>query len=156
MSKNCVECNSSIADHVFNYSIDYFGVPLCRTHQNWVRNMPTETTDEAIALYFELKSRGIPAELEKHDGYKTIDIAVTQAKINIEIDGSHHNWQAKQALSDLRRTYHSFKKGYFTLRIPNSLVRNHFEETADMIEEILAINRDKVLSTHRYKFSKRN
>lgn len=95
----------------------------------------------------------MPAEIEKFDGFKKIDIAVTHAKVNIEIDGSQHNWQAKQALADLQRTYYSFKKGYFTLRIPNSLVHNYLDQTADMITEILNESRTKIIS--KYKYAKR-
>jgi very-short-patch-repair endonuclease len=35
------------------------------------------------------------------DGYKTIDIAVTHARVNIEVDGLHHNFEPDQALADL-------------------------------------------------------
>ncbi len=151
MSKKCLECNNNIEPPVYNYSTSNFGIPLCISHQNWVRNMPDETTDEALSLYFALKLRGVPAEIEKFDGHKTIDIAVTHAKVNIEIDGSHHNWKPQQALADLKRTYFSFKKGYLTLRIPNSLVRNHLDETADLITEILVENRSKIAPTYKYK-----
>ena len=79
----------------------------------------------------------VPAELEKWDGFKTIDIAVTDAKVNIEVDGLHHNYSHNQALSDLKRTYYSFKKGYLTLRIPNTLIEWSVDETADYITEFL-------------------
>jgi len=49
----------------------------------------------------------------ERDGYKHIDIAIPEAKINIEIDGVHHNYNAQQALSDLKRTYYSFKKIFY-------------------------------------------
>ncbi|MGV3538350.1 MAG: DUF559 domain-containing protein [Rufibacter sp.] len=94
---------------------------------------------EAIRLYFALKNRGVPAQLEKFDGFKHIDIAIPEAKVNIEVDGGHHNYNTKQALADLKRTYFSFLKGYLTVRIPNSLVYNDevLEETADFIVGIL-------------------
>ena len=81
--------------------------------------------------------RNVPAELEKYDGYKTIDIAVTDAKVNIEVDGAHHNYDHRQALADLQRTYFAFKKGYLTLRIPNSLVKSNLNDTADYITQFL-------------------
>jgi len=142
----CLECDCSINNDVFKYSTYNFGVPLCRSHQNWVRNQLTQssTTEEAITLYFALKEYGVPAELEKHDGYKTVDIAIEEAKVHIEIDGGHHNYSSRQALSDLKRTYHSFKKGYFTLRIPNSLVHYNLEETVEYVVELLELNRRRV------------
>jgi very-short-patch-repair endonuclease len=97
---------------------------------------PSKITLEAQALYYALKDRGIPVELERHDGYKTIDISIPSAKINIEVDGAHHNLNSEQALADLKRTYYSFLEGYYTLRIPNSLLRSHLEETTEYISGI--------------------
>jgi very-short-patch-repair endonuclease len=97
---------------------------------------PSKTTLEAQALYYALKDRGIPVELEKFDGFKTIDIAIPLAKINIEVDGIHHNANSDQALADLKRTYYSYLEGYFTLRIPNSLLRSNLEETTQYIAEM--------------------
>ncbi len=138
----CLECEIYIDSRVDNYSLDNFGIPLCRSCQDWVRYAEYHSTPESLSLYFELRKRKVPAELEKFDGNKTIDIAVVQAKVNIEVDGQQHNYNPQQALADLKRTYHSFKKGYFTLRIPNSLVQNHIEDTADLITDILNISAD--------------
>jgi hypothetical protein len=140
----CLECNCSIPPNVYHYSTKNFGVPLCRGHQDWIDNH--KATDYAIALYFALKERGVPAELEKFDGHKTIDIAIVEAKVNIEIDGSHHNLDSNQARADLRRTLFSFKKGYFTLRIPNSLIRaDLIDDIVDDIVEMLVIGRKRAL-----------
>lgn len=111
--------------------------------------MESTSTLEAVQLYFALKERGVPAELEKYDGFKHIDIAITKAKVNIEVDGGHHNYNNRQALSDLKRTYHSFLKGYLTLRIPNSLVREHLEETADYLTDFLVENRERLKPAHK-------
>ncbi|WP_343522035.1 DUF559 domain-containing protein [Pedobacter sp.] len=121
-------------------------------HQKWVKQQELVSTVPAMSLYFALKERGVPAQLEKFDGYKHTDIAIPQAKVNIEVDGGHHNYSNKQALSDLKRTYHSFLKGYLTLRIPNSLVQYHLEETADHITEMLNVNRSRIVkSSSRFK-----
>lgn len=97
-----------------------------------------------IELYLSLKFRGVPAELEKCDGHKTIDIAVVDAKVNIEVDGPQHNYKCEQALSELSRTFYSFQKGYLTLRIPNTLIRKNLEETADCITEFLKLSKGKI------------
>lgn len=138
----CLECNNTISTRVFQFSIKKFGIPLCMNDQEWLEQMEEKSTTETIMLYFALKEKGVPAELEKYDGYKHIDIAVTDAKVNIEVDGQHHNFSRKQALTDLKRTYHSFRKGYLTLRIPNSLVSDpyHLAETADYIVAFLNEN----------------
>jgi hypothetical protein len=140
---NCVECNKPIDKAVFYYSIEVFDFPLCRNHQEWIRNLDAKTTDEAIYLYLALRECGVPAVLEKADEYKTVDIAIEEAKVHIEVDGMHHNFDSKQAMSDLKRTFHSFKKGYFTLRIPNPLIRYHLEDTVDWIIELLHIGRKR-------------
>lgn len=139
----CVECNSRINESVFEYSLNNFSHPFCIPCQGWFKDVLvfSSATDEAIELYFALKRRGVPAMLEKNDGYKTIDIAVPDAKVNIEVDGMHHNYSPQQAMSDLNRTLYSLKKGFLTLRIPNSLVRTHLEETADKITELLVVNK---------------
>jgi len=143
--EKCHNCGIFIDESVFRYSINNFGVPLCIPCQNWIKDIEQCTTNEARRLYFALKQRGVPAELEKFDGYKCIDIAIPKAKINIEVDGQHHNFDSKQALSDLKRTYYSFLKGFYTLRIPNSLVYNDkvLNETADYIVEILNISNNR-------------
>jgi len=143
--ENCLECGCTLSIGVSKYSYELFGIPLCREHQDWVKKLEPSVTGEAIRLYFALRQRGVPAELEKWDGYKHIDIAIVEAKVNIEVDGVHHNLDTAQALADLKRTYHSFLKGYLTLRIPNALVRTdyHLEETADYIVGFLIENRNR-------------
>lgn len=137
----CLECNQYLTEGVIEFSINNFGITLCMQHQEWIRNMQSQTTFETIRLYFALKKRGVPAQMEKFDGYKHIDIAIPEAKVNIEVDGRQHH-DNRQALADLKRTFHSFVKGYFTLRIPNSLVYddNILEETAQYIVDLLNEN----------------
>ncbi len=153
MSTNCLQCGCYLNPVVFNYSTSNFGVPLCIPDQKWIQSMEGNCTLESIQLYFALKERGVPAELEKFDGFKHIDIAITEAKVNIEVDGGHHNFNNRQALADLKRTYFSFLKGYLTLRIPNSLVREHLDETADYLTDFLVESRTRVQTKHR-KFRK--
>jgi len=142
---DCYNCFSKVDEKVFHYSNQTFGIILCKSCQEWFRSILdfTSATDEAIGLYFALKHRGVPAILEKNDGFKTIDIAVPDAKVNIEVDGRHHNFDACQALRDLERTLHSYRKGYSTLRIPNSLVKYYLNQAADKITEYLIVSRDK-------------
>lgn len=147
---NCLECNSIISYNEFSYSVEKFNIPLCIGHQEWLSGMQTISTHETIRLYFALKIRGVPAEMEKYDGFKRIDIAITEARINIEVDGGHHNYSNQQALLDLKRTYFSFLKGYYTIRIPNSLVYNEdvLNETADCIVGILNESLNKNYGLH--------
>lgn len=114
------------------------GIDNWRIHRKipFNRNKPTP---EAQKLGRLLESYGWKVELEKFDGYKHIDIAITEAKVNIEVDGNQHNLNPKIAFADLERTYYSFKKGFITLRIPNILMRDNttIEETAKFIDKFL-------------------
>lgn len=141
----CLHCHRHIDQKVYNFSTGKYKYPLCIPCQEWYETKPVKTTPEAIELYLSLKLRGVPAELEKFDGYKTIDIAVVDARVNIEVDGPQHNYKYEQALSDLKRTLYSFQKGYLTLRIPNTLINNNLEETADSITDFLKLSKLKIL-----------
>ncbi|MDH6309805.1 hypothetical protein M2451_002011 [Dysgonomonas sp. PFB1-18] len=142
---NCLECNCTISEQVHDFSNRKYGISLCIPHQQWLEDVEKISTWQTITLYFALKTRGVPAELEKFDGFKHIDIAITDARVNLEIDGGHHNYDTKQAMADLKRTYYSFLKGFLTLRIPNSLICNNdiIEETADFIVKFLNENNRK-------------
>jgi len=138
---NCIICNKDLylESALRRYSLKNYGVILCREHQTWIEDAKQESSFFALRLFFALKIRNIPAILEKFDGFKHIDIAIPQAKINIEVDGVHHNFDSKQALSDLKRTCYSLLKGYTTIRIPNSLVYKNetLEETAEYLTELI-------------------
>jgi very-short-patch-repair endonuclease len=134
---SCIDCGATLQQPVYRYSTTQLGLPLCLACQEEFKEKSQKSTKDALDLYLALRRRGVPAELEKWDGHKTIDIAVTEARVNIEVDGMQHNFNPQQALADLKRTFFAFKKGYLTLRIPNSLVRCHLEQTADFITEFL-------------------
>jgi len=108
--KKCIAvCTAIVIDEkVYTYSTTNYDFELCYTCQSSI-NL-NNSTEEATRLYLSLKRRGVPAELEKYDGYKTIDIAVVDARVNIEVDGHQHVSNPKQALSDLKRTYFSLQK----------------------------------------------
>jgi very-short-patch-repair endonuclease len=105
--------------------------------QKWLRHQLKHTTSEVVDLYFALKQRGFEPDLEKFDGHKHVDIVFERPKLHIEVDGIQHNQSSKQALSDLKRTFHSMIEGYITLRIPNQLVRNELNQTADYLVEYI-------------------
>ena len=141
---NCCHCHEAISPKVYSFSVENYELALCIPCQEDFKTRCQKATPLAIALFKKLKIRGVPAELEKWDGTKTIDIAVTDAKVNIEVDGGQHNFNADQAMRDLLRTLLAFKKGYLTLRIPNSLVKYNLEQTADLITEFLRESKEQL------------
>ena len=134
----CVECSKWMPDNVYDYSLDKFGVPLCRPCQN--RLKASSATSEARMLYLALKQHGIQAELEWSDGYKTIDIAILKHRLYIEVDGRQHKFNNKQAFSDLWRTYYAHRDGFTTLRIPNTMVRENIGDTVECLLKFLKTN----------------
>lgn len=148
MGYYCYDCEEDISEKEAKYSKQNFGKYLCRDCQedyDKIKSSPRKSetikpksTPEAERLYVALKKKGIPVTLEKWDGYKHIDLAISKAKLNIEVDGAHHNFKSEQALSDLKRTAHSLNKGYETIRIPNSLIKDdiRFKETVEYIIRI--------------------
>src|SRR5882757_9082745 len=87
MKRSCCNCSIPIDGRVSSYSLENFDYTLCIPCQRMLQDKWDSTTRHALSLYFLLRKKGIPAELEKCDGYKTIDIAVTDARLNIEVDG---------------------------------------------------------------------
>ncbi|MFZ2907744.1 MAG: hypothetical protein WA014_01175 [Minisyncoccia bacterium] len=113
---------------------------------NLVSKNPVPTR-EAIALKGALESHGITVYKELHDGFKTIDLALPKAKINIEVDGIQHLTSPKQILADLERGYYSHKNGYDTMHIPNEMIRLHLPEISVALAEAAKI-RQKRLYVH--------
>lgn len=101
-------------------------------------------TVEAESLKEALEDRGVKVYVELHDGFKTVDLALPRAKINIEVDGIQHLTDPKQILADLGRGYYSHKNGYNTMHIPNEMVRLHLEEIADALAEASKIREQKI------------
>ena len=139
----CSSCQGFVSSREYSYSIKNYGKILCRDCQEDYTNLKNKhekrkkkSTKEAQKLYEILIKNGFDAKLEFWDGFKHIDIAIPNHKVNIEVDGKQHQ-NKKQALADLKRTYHSFKKGYVTIRVPNKLVQENISETANYIMRFL-------------------
>ncbi len=57
--------------------------------------------------------------------------------LHIEVDGQHYITDPEQCFTDLKRTSYSSAHGAFTIRIPNILIDNKLQETADEMVEVL-------------------
>jgi hypothetical protein len=135
----CLNCNDALTTPELYYSVNRLGHPLCSSCQETLKAKLEHTSRETVKLYFLLKQRGIAAELEKDDS-NTIDIAIVNAKVNIEVDKPQTNYNRRQALAELKQTYYSFEKGYYTLRIPNALVAYDQDDAVSFIEEFLQVS----------------
>lgn len=146
----CSECKKSIPQREVNYSVKHYGTTLCRdcqknsSKEKSYQKKKGKSTDEAIKLCEILIKMGFKAQLEKYDGYKHIDIAIPNVKVNIEVDGMQHSYSEKQALADLKRTFYSWKKGYVTVRIPNKLIKEKAYDTAKFIKKFIEASAEQL------------
>jgi len=101
-------------------------------------------TPQAIELKNALEARGVEVYEEFHDGFKTIDLRLPEAKIDVEVDGVHHLTDAKQILSDLDRGKYSHRDGYDTMHIPNKMIHAHLEEIADALAQASKTRKQKL------------
>lgn len=124
----CIICKKDIDKKTYEYSYHHFNKPLCKDHQG---------TKQHRNLFFELKKRGVNCEFEAWDGHKHVDIAIHKAKLNIEIDGSHHSTKPDQLFSDLMRDKYSSKKGYTTKRFSNKMINENLDKIVDAICEVV-------------------
>lgn len=116
-------------------SMESYGVELCSRHRERMDKLirQNNTPIEAIMLYYGLKEAGVNPMLEWWDGKKSVDIAFSRVKLNIEIDSEYHMLTHDQAINDLEETMHSFQNGFTTIRIPNMLIKHYLKETVDNI-----------------------
>lgn len=134
MSYYCIKCKKSITDDGYHFSWKNFGKPLCRVDQ---------PTQEARKLGKKLEQIGNWKVIyEGYDGHKYVDLSIPGANVDIEVDGLQHTTTKEQALSDIKRTYYSYKGGFITLHVPNILVRDDatIEEAARFINDFLKAN----------------
>lgn len=96
-----------------------------------------KTTTPQIILFDLLKSKGVNAILEYPDGHKSVDIAIPEAKIYIEIDGIDHFINPEQIERDFKREHYSEIDKFSTMHIPNIIVEHHTREVADGIIEVI-------------------
>ncbi|MEZ4811843.1 MAG: hypothetical protein R2819_15915 [Allomuricauda sp.] len=136
----CKDCDKSIGNLQYKASKDSLGVELCERHTLLIKKviLDNNTPLEAIQLFYALKEAGANPMLEWWDGKKSVDIAISRVKLNIEIDKDYNMITHEQAINDLEEAMHSFKNGFTTVRIPHLAVKYYLEETVQNILGIIA------------------
>jgi len=134
----CKDCGKSINHRQQKASIESLGVPLCERHTRLIKKviLDNNTPIDAIHLFYALKDAGAYPMLEWWDGKKSVDIAISRVKLNIEIDQNYNMITHEQAINDLEDAMHSFKNGFTTIRIPHLAIKYYLDET---VENILGI-----------------
>lgn len=149
---HCIKCNYSVYAAIVSYCTHQLeGLILCKQCQKWLKESDPKLTPESKKFYLALRVRGVNVEMEKHDGHKHIDLAITGKglRLNIEVDGSQHYTNAEQSYSDIQRIYHSFLKGFYTLRLPKILVKERLNETADLVVGLLKHSQEKQVKSYQ-------
>lgn len=135
---NCIECQHTLNDHDLNEALVSYRVPLCTKHKERLDGLIEKhgTPIEAIQLYYGLKQANVKPMLEWWNGKRSVDIAISRAKLNIIIDTEYEQMTHQEAMHDLEDTMHSFKNGFTTIRIPQSLIEHYLLET---IQNVIGI-----------------
>jgi len=131
----CLQCDSRIDASVFQFAVRKYKFPLCEDCQIWFVGKVFHTTRETIQLYFALKHKGIPVQLEKHLGHKRVAIVVREAKVQIEVEVSHTPGNIDHILKDLKSVGLTGQPAESILKIPETLVKYNIEETSDLIQK---------------------
>jgi len=113
---------------------------------------PLKITPQAKALQYELVKLGIRAKLEKLTRYEHIIISIPESEITIEIDGTSSKTNNKSLLADLRRTHYSLVNGHYTIRIPNSLIKNNLTQAVNYINRIITCKQEDTKQIIAYPF----
>nr|WP_299068499.1 hypothetical protein [uncultured Allomuricauda sp.] len=134
----CKDCDKAIGYKQHKESMDSLGVELCERHTRLIKKIILDngTPVEAIQLFYALKEAGAHPMLEWWDGKKSVDVAISRVKLNIEIDKDYNMITHEQAISDLEEAMHSFKNGFTTVRIPHLAVKYYLDDT---VQNILGI-----------------
>ena len=94
---------------------------------------------QAKALYDALFQRGINAELEYSDGHKTVDIAILNPRIYIEVDGIQHFTDPDQILRDFKRYHFSDGDDFNTFYVTNQIIETHLNEVVEALVKVVEI-----------------
>ena len=134
----CIDCGKKIGYSEHKESMESLGVELCKHHTKLIKKviLNNNTPIEAVQLFYALRVAGTNPMLEWWDGKKSVDIAISRVKLNIDIDTESKTVTHEEALSDLEEAMRLFKRGFTTLRIPSVTVKFYLKET---VENILGI-----------------
>ena len=134
----CIECQKKLNDNQLNEALVTYRVPLCTKHKKRLDGLIEKhsTPIEAIQLYYGLKQANVRPMLEWWNGKRSVDIAISRAKLNIIIATEYERMTHEEAMHDLEDTMHSFKNGFTTIRIPKTLIQHYLLET---IQNIIGI-----------------
>ncbi len=119
----CLDCNRKLSYLAHRNSMDALGVELCEHHKRRIDKLRklNDTPVEAVQLYYALKDAGISPMLEWWDGNKSIDIAISRVKLNIEVDTEYQMMTHEQAMNNLEEAMHTLIRHYLNETVTSIL-----------------------------------
>ncbi len=134
----CLECKKELSYMDHRKAIELFDVELCEAHRARMERLvkSQNAPAEAIILYYALKKAGVKAMLAWWDGKRTVDLAISRVRLNIEIDRGEESLSYEQVIAELGQAMHAYHDGFTTLRLPHYLVKTDLKVT---VESILGI-----------------
>ena len=131
----CIECNKELSYLDHRQAMDLFKVELCPAHRKRMEQLirRQHSSAEAITLYYGLIQAGVKPMLAWWDGKKTVDLAISRVKLNIEIDAGFESITCEQALSELEYKCSVHQDEFTTIRIPRVIIRNNLKDTVETI-----------------------
>ena len=141
----CLECEKELSYMDHRRSMELFQAELCPYHRKRLERLlaKSQLPQEAVILYYGLRQEGIRPMLAWWDGKKTVDLAISRVRLNIEIDRGYESLSHQQAMQELESNLYAFRDGFTHIRIPRDLIRNHAVETVDVILRVMESLREK-------------
>ncbi len=102
-----------------------------------IDNLTSSSSKHSKLLFDALISRGVNASLEYNDGHKTVDIAVLDAKLFIEVDGLQHFTNPEQIMRDFKRSHYSDGDDFRTFYVTNQIIEKYLDQVADALAKVI-------------------
>jgi very-short-patch-repair endonuclease len=98
-----------------------------------------QSTPQEKKLFEALIKKGVNAQLQYPDGHKTVDIAILDSHLYIEVDGIKHFINPKQIKSDFKRSHFSDGDDFSTFYVTNQIIMNdkYFDKVVDALVEVI-------------------
>jgi hypothetical protein len=141
----CLECEKELSYMDHRRSMELFQAELCPAHRKRMERFlaKSQVPAEAVMLYYGLRHAGIKPMLAWWDGKKTVDLAISRVKLNIEIDREVESLSFNEAMHELEGHLYSYDDGFTSIRIPHSLIRYQLGESVNGILRITEGLREK-------------
>ena len=75
--------------------------------------------------------------MEYSDGHKTVDIAILNPRIYIEVDGIQHFTNPEQIMRDFKRYHFSDGDDFSTFYVTNQIIDRYLDEVVNALVKVV-------------------